>query len=320
MAAKRPEGSVRRARPTQTMRPVSARRPPFASATSPPRGVQPVGCHKTSSSRDAPETLRLDLGGDVQRHPGDSHEQDFDDPPRLRHLRERRWSPRRLGPRAALLFPRQSAAGLHPWHPVRRCRRNQRHGVDAHRSPVARHVRSVVDGKFRQCHSPCAARYLAGQRLHGEAAAHRPRLRPGHLLPHDGGRSRRHQRRFRADRRPLPDGAGLEARHSVRLVGRHRRPGLGHRRYRHEDLRHDRQAHAGLLPAFRRHHLCRRRDEGRGRPARWRQVEEHRAHRRQAQGRRNAGRIPGPVEIQHDGQERAGPQRHLPDLLPVGRP
>ena len=88
---------------------------------------------------------------------------------------------------------------------------------------------------------------------------------------------------------------------------------------RHADLRHDRQAHAGLLPAFRRHHLCRRRHEGRGRAARRRQMDQQGADRQQAQGRRNARRIPRPVEIQSDGRALPRAQRHLPDLLPVGR-
>ena len=45
----------------------------------------------------------------------------------------------------------------------------------------------------------------------------------------------------RADHRPLPHGARGPARRRVRLVRRHRRPGLGHRREprRHDDLRHD---------------------------------------------------------------------------------
>ncbi|CCV10806.1 hypothetical protein MESS4_250001 [Mesorhizobium sp. STM 4661] len=75
---------------------------------------------KTSWFRDAAETLRLELGGDVQSHPGDSHEHNFT--PRVRHLRKRRWPRRRLGTCASLLFACQPAAGFYPWRPVRRCR------------------------------------------------------------------------------------------------------------------------------------------------------------------------------------------------------
>ena len=146
-------------------------------------------------------------------------------------------------------------------------------------------------------------------------------VRPGHLLPHDAGRPQRRQRRVGADRRPLPHRARLQAQRPLHLVRRHRGPGLGHRRHRHAHLCDDGQAHARLLPAFGRHHLCRRRHEGRGRTAQWRrQVGQQGADRQQAQGRRDARRIPRPVEIQPHGRALPRAQRSLPDLLPVGRP
>ena len=50
-----------------------------------------------------------------------------------------------------------------------------------------------------------------------------------------------------------------QPRRELRLVGRHGRPGLGHqsRARRHDDLRSDAQARAGLLRPQRRHDLCR---------------------------------------------------------------
>ena len=133
-------------------------------------------------------------------------------------------------------------------------------------------------------------------------------------------RPRRHQRHVGADRRPFPHRAGVAPQRPLRLVGRHRRPGLGHRRGRHEDLRHDGRARAGLLHPFRRHDLCRRPDGGRGRTRRRRQVEEHVLIDEKRQGRRDARRVSRAVEVQH--ARRACPrlQRRRADLLPVGRP
>ena len=67
-----------------------------------------------------------------------------------------------------------------------------------------------------------------------------------------------------------------QARRQLRLGRRRRRPGLGHQsgRRRHVHLRHDAQAPPGFLPAFRRHHLCRRRDRVRSEAARRQDLEE----------------------------------------------
>ena len=79
----------------------------------------------------------------------------------------------------------------------------------------------------------------------------------------------------------------------VRLVGRHRRAGLGHRRgaRRHEDLRDDAPAAAGLLHPFGRHDLRRRTDRRREEDAGRRHLEEPGAGG-EAEGRRDAGRVP----------------------------
>ena len=59
---------------------------------------------------------------------------------------------------------------------------------------------------------------------------------------------------------PLPYAADGRERPELRVVGRHRRPGLGHqsRDRRHDDLRGDAVAGAGFLRPLRRHDLCRR--------------------------------------------------------------
>ena len=67
-------------------------------------------------------------------------------------------------------------------------------------------------------------------------AAERPAAGSGHLLPFHRDRSLRQQHRVRTGHRPVPHRARGAARRALRLVGRYGRPGLGHRRRRHEDL------------------------------------------------------------------------------------
>ena len=71
--------------------------------------------------------------------------------------------------------------------------------------------------------------------------------------------------RRRAACRALPHRAGRPALDLVRLVGRHRRPGLGHRRgaRRHAHLRDHAAQPPGFLHPLRRQHLCRRPDRRR---------------------------------------------------------
>ena len=159
-----------------------------------------------------------------------------------------------------------------------------------------------------------AARRAAGERFRGQAAADRSRLRPGHLLPHD----RSPTSDINALSEPIvgrfTTAPASPPQHPLRLVGRHRRPGLGHRRQGHGDLRHDRRASAGFLPAFRRHDLCRRSARVRSRPDGRHQVGQQGRDRREDEGRRDARRISRPVEIQHDG--RASAARSTPCARP----
>ena len=123
-----------------------------------------------------------------------------------------------------------------------------------------------------------------------------------------------------ADRRPLPHRAGLAPLGPLRLVGRHRRPGLGDRRRGHEDLRDDGRARPRLLHPLGRRHLRRRPVDRRGRARRRLDLAEPRAARREAQGRRNPRRVPRAVEVQPHGRAHAGHGRAGADVLPVGRP
>ena len=165
-----------------------------------------------------------------------------------------------------------------------------RHDLDARRPPGARDDR----GRRRPRASPIRSRLppldaLPESDFAVKRLLDRPAVRPGHLLPHVAADLADINARLRADRRPLPHRAGLAAQRPLRLVGRHRRPGLGHRRRPAcRPTRTIAEPHARLLPAFRRHDLRRRRHEGRGRAARRRQLDQQRADRRQAQGRRDA--------------------------------
>ena len=99
--------------------------------------------------------------------------------------------------------------------------------------------------------------------------------------------------------RPLPHRARQPARRQFCLGRRRCRPRLGHqsRRWRHVHLRHHAQAQAGFLPAFRRHHLCRRPDQAGGDAGR-RQGLEERHDPRKGKGRRDARRVPRRAQIQ----------------------
>ena len=75
------------------------------------------------------------------------------------------------------------------------------------------------------------ARRAARNRFHREGADRQPAVGPGHLLPRPERRTCPTPiGRRRAGDRPFPHRAGRPALDLVRVVGRHRRPGLGHRR------------------------------------------------------------------------------------------
>ena len=130
-------------------------------------------------------------------------------------------------------------------------------------------------------------RCAAGERFHRQRADRRPAGRAGHLLSRSlPGSVLAHDRRRDGDR-PLPHRAGRPPLDLVRMVGRHGRTGLGHRRSarRHAHLRHHAAQPSGFLHPQRRHHLCRRPDPRRAENAERRDLEERR-ERGQGQGRR----------------------------------
>ncbi len=98
----------------------------------------------------------------------------------------------------------------------------------------------------------------------------------------------------RAADRPSAHRTDRPARRLLHLVGRHRRPGLGHRRgsRRHDGLFHHAEAPARFLPPFRRQHLCRRRAAGRGQSARRQHLEEP-GDAGEVEARGNARRVRG---------------------------
>ena len=204
---------------------------------------------------------------------------------------------------------------------VGRHRRQPRGDLGARRPAGARGVRGRDQRRLPRRAHAALRRRAAGERLCREAGRRGSARRPGHLLSRDLLRSHRRQRGVGAGERPLPHRARRSARRLLHLVRRHRGAGLGHRREprRHEGLCHHAQPPARFLHSLRRHRLCRRRAEGRGRPARRHQVEEP-DDRREGQGRRDPGRVPRPVQIQPDGQARPRLQRPGADAGAVGRP
>ena len=150
----------------------------------------------------------------------------------------------------------------HPRHPVRRRVGRFRDGLGARRPAVAHAGRSRDHRQLQDHPQRPVRRCAAGQRLHRQGAARRPAGRAGHFLSHPLCRSVRADHPRRADDRPLSHRAGRPPLGVVRLVGRHRRAGLGHRRgaRRHAHLRDDAEEPARLLHPQRRHHLRRRAD------------------------------------------------------------
>ena len=114
-----------------------------------------------------------------------------------------------------------------------------RRGLGARRPAVAHAGRSRDHRQLQRHQQRGLRRRAAGNRFHRQGADRRSAGRAGHLLSHPLpgsllGRVRR------AAGRALPHRAERPALGLVRVVGRHRGPGLGHRRgaRRHAHLRH----------------------------------------------------------------------------------
>ena len=126
--------------------------------------------------------------------------------------------------------------------------------------------------------------------------------------------------RRRAGGRPLSHCACRSPLDLFRLVGRHRRTRLGHRRSarRPAHLCHHAAEPAGLLHPQWRHDLRRRADFGRAEAAGRRHVEEHR-YRGEIEVRGNARRIPRQLQIQPSRQEHPRLQRGSSYFRAMGR-
>ena len=134
-------------------------------------------------------------------------------------------------------------------------------GVDSRRGLGARRPARAHAGRdfhHRQLpHHPArrVRRCAAGERLHRQGPDRGSALGPGHLLSHSLPGPVVADDRRRTDGRPVSHRAARPALDLLRLVGRHRGPGLGHRRgpRRHAHLRDHAEQPAGLLHPFRRH-------------------------------------------------------------------
>ncbi len=141
---------------------------------------------------------------------------------------------------------------------------------------------------------------LPETRFHRQGAARGPAGRAGHLLSHRFAGSRVADDPRRAAGRPLPHRAERPPLGLVRVVGRHRRPGLGHRRgaRRHAHLRDDAATTArtsSSTPATTSMPTARSRRELK--LPNGESLAQHR-HRGEVQGRRNARRVPRQLQIQ----------------------
>jgi len=224
------------------------------------------------------------------------------------------------GHRQTLAQPRGRSAGHHPRHPVGRRLGRFRHGLGARRPGRAhagrgRHHQQLQDHPQR---GPC--RRVAGNRLHRQGAPRRPAGRAGHLLPHPFPGPRVADDSRRAAGRTLSHRAERMALGLVRVVGRHRRRRLGHRRgaRRHAQLRDDGAMPPRFLHPFRRPHLCRLPDRAAAATAGRRNLEQPR-HRREVQGGADAGGLPRQLQIQPARFELAQVQCRGPAVRPVGR-
>ena len=218
--------------------------------------------------------------------------------------------------------PRRRPTAGHPWRPVGR--RGPRSGrlLVAHRPAGRSGLRMVDDGKLQERTRPC-------RRSPRCRRATSPRRSSPRAFPPDRTSST-------ASASAISTTSTVE---SEPAIGRLRtapsglrdvsfvwsgdtvgqgwgiNTGLG----RHEGLCHHAEARSRLLHPFRRQHLCRWRAEGEVDAARRHHMEEHR-HAGEVEGRRDARRIPRPVQIQPHGRERPRPlcRRSRPDA--VGRP
>ena len=158
----------------------------------------------------------------------------------------------------------------------------------------------MFDGReFQDHHRLGLRRRIAGRRFHRKSAARRPAGRAGHFLSRALRRHQRERHRRRDAARAFPHRADARSIGLVRLVGRYRGAGLGHRRkpWRHADLPHHARQPSGLLHPFRRPHLCGLPGGAGIEAARWRDLAKHR-HRGEIRRRPQPRAVPRQLQIQ----------------------
>ena len=216
-----------------------------------------------------------------------------------------------IGDRQALSQPRRRPAAHHPRRPVgRRLDRFRRWCGRAPTGPSRMLVEVATTDSFKDDSQRRLRRRAAGDRFHRQGADRRSAGRAGHLLSHPvSGSFASPTTSERAADRALPHRAERPARRLVRLVGRHRGPGLGHRRgaRRHAHLCH----HAEIRPDFFIHSGdsiyadCPIQPELK--LPNGESLDEHR-HRREIPGRPDARRVPRQLQIQSARPQSAGVQ------------
>ena len=233
------------------------------------------------------------------------------EPPTLHHRRGgRRRSRRRarVAPRARLRADvRRLAPGRALGSAERRCDAVDRGDLERDRSAGA-DARGVLHRRaVRRRPAPGRPGRAARHGLHGEGRPVGSSARSGHLLPRRLPGPRRPQDPERAGRRSASHRTGRGARRELRVVGRHRGPGLGHQHRvgRHEALRDHAPPHPGFLRAFRRHDLCRQPAQGRGGAAGRGRLEKS-DDSGEGEGGRDARRVPRQLQVQPDGRRTSG--------------
>ena len=132
-------------------------------------------------------------------------------------------------PRQAISQPRCGPAADHQRHSVGRRLGQLRGDLGARRSAGADAGRMFDRREFQDHHWRGYRRCVAGPRFHRKAAARWPAGRAGHFLSRALRRHQRERHRRRGAARAFPHRARRADIGIVRLVGRYRGAGLGHR-------------------------------------------------------------------------------------------
>ena len=222
--------------------------------------------------------------------------------------------------RQTLSQPRRGSSADHLRHSIRR-RLGRLRGDLGARRPAGADAGRVFDRREFQDHHPLGLRRcVAGQRFHLEGAARRPAGGAGHFLSRavrdideSGIAGETQVGHFRTA--PVATEFGF-----VRLVGRYRGAGLGHRPRprRYADLPDHARQPSGLLHPFRRSHLCGLPGGVGTEAARRRDLAKHR-HRRKIRRRAQPRAVPRQLQIQLARRELSRLPCRRADVRAVGR-